>query len=231
VPDATAPLRLLFLTLQAPAQHAPTDLAPLLTPLLLAAQRCAGHQLTMRLAFLLVSAVQRCKRSRIVNAKGWARGDREWPLNDEHIPNPNVVRVALGYGLQPRREESAGVAKRPRERSPTRNPPKLRFAHFSICCAPACEARRLVPHHARSLRRTVGAQVCASLLLTQLLEKQAPKLPLDAWRAETTKLRKICKNSLSLKAVPLGSSLVELYLTHVRASSPCCAVSRPTRGR
>jgi hypothetical protein len=53
--EAATTLRLLFLTLQAPTQHAPTDLAPLVTPLLLAAQRCAGHQLTMRLAFLLVS--------------------------------------------------------------------------------------------------------------------------------------------------------------------------------
>ena len=53
--EAATTLRLLSLTLQAPTQHAPTDLAPLVTPLLLAAQRCAGHQLTMRLAFLLVS--------------------------------------------------------------------------------------------------------------------------------------------------------------------------------
>jgi hypothetical protein len=26
------------------------------------------------------------------------RGDREWSLNDGQIPNPNVVRVALGTG-------------------------------------------------------------------------------------------------------------------------------------
>jgi hypothetical protein len=58
--------------------------------------------------------------------------------------------------------------------------------------------------------------VCVSLLLTQLLEKRASKLPLDEWRAETAKLRKTCKVTLSLHAVPLGSSLVELYLTHVR---------------
>jgi hypothetical protein len=52
---------------------------------------------------------------------GLARRDRKWPLNDGQIPNPNVVRVALGTGLPSCRGNSAGVAKRPRERSPTRN--------------------------------------------------------------------------------------------------------------
>jgi hypothetical protein len=72
--------------------------------------------------------------------------------------------------------------------------------------------------------------VCVSLLLTQLLEKRASKLPLDEWRAETAKLRKTCKVTLSLHAVPLGSSLVELYLTHVRASFPAARLIDPSAG-
>jgi hypothetical protein len=37
---------------------------------------------------------QQRKRSRIV----WARGDREWSLNDGQLPNFRAVRVALGTG-------------------------------------------------------------------------------------------------------------------------------------
>jgi hypothetical protein len=32
------------------------------------------------------------------NVSVLARGDSEWSLNDGHIPNPNVVGVALGTG-------------------------------------------------------------------------------------------------------------------------------------
>jgi hypothetical protein len=56
------------------------------------------------------------------NATGLARRDREWPLNDGQIPNPNVARVAPGTGYH--RVEGNRRASRngPRERPPTRNP-------------------------------------------------------------------------------------------------------------
>jgi uncharacterized membrane protein YgcG len=155
-PEADAPtLNLLYVALEAPVQYDPKDVETLIKPLLLAAQRCASQQLTMRLAYLLVSVVRLLHRR---------------------------ARLVLSA-----------------------RPPS------------------------RSLRRTVGTQVCVSLLLTQLLAKPASKL-LDAWRAETAKLRKTCKSSLSLKAVPLGSSLVELYLTHVRARFPAAWLIDPSAG-
>ena len=46
-------------------------------------------------------------------------GDRKRSLNEGHIPNFRVARVHVSTGW---RAKSAGVAKRPRERSPTRNP-------------------------------------------------------------------------------------------------------------
>jgi hypothetical protein len=71
-----------------------------------------------------VITTARCTRLRIVTILGFGTGcDREWPLNDGQIPNVRVVRVHCEYALQPRRWKSAGVAKRPRERSLTRNPP------------------------------------------------------------------------------------------------------------
>jgi hypothetical protein len=50
------------------------------------------------------------------------RGTPKWPLNDGQIPNFRGVRVALGSSYNQCRGKSAGVAKRPREQSPTRNP-------------------------------------------------------------------------------------------------------------
>jgi hypothetical protein len=44
----------------------------------------------------LYAALQRCTQS--ANRQGFARGDRKWSLNEEQIPNPNVVRVAPGTG-------------------------------------------------------------------------------------------------------------------------------------
>jgi hypothetical protein len=67
------------------------------------------------------------------NAKVGHGGDRERPLNDGHNPNLRGVSVHASYGLQSCRGKSAGVAKRPRERSPTRNP-SVTFRNF-ICIA------------------------------------------------------------------------------------------------
>ena len=53
--------------------------------------------------------------------------------------------------------------------------------------------------------------MCVTLLLNQVLRKPVPALPLKEWQAEVTKLRKLFRSSLSLHAVPLGSSMVELY--------------------
>ena len=64
-----------------------------------------------------------CPHTANRNAKV-ARGDRKWPLNEEQIP-PETARCSAHvceYGLQFCRGESAGVAKRPRERPPTRHP-------------------------------------------------------------------------------------------------------------
>jgi hypothetical protein len=58
---------------------------------------------------------------------GLAPGDRKWPLNEAHRPNFRGV-CSPRYGLHSWRRESAGVAKRPRERSPTRNSLTVRFA-------------------------------------------------------------------------------------------------------
>jgi hypothetical protein len=68
-PEADAPtLNLLYVALEAPVQYDPKDVEKLIKPLLLACQRCAGHQqLTMRLAFLLVSVVRLLhRRARLV---------------------------------------------------------------------------------------------------------------------------------------------------------------------
>ena len=59
------------------------------------------------------------------------------------------------YGLQSWLGESAGVAKRPRERSPTRNPFTLRFATFASLCTSArldCREKRweVVERHWRA---------------------------------------------------------------------------------
>jgi hypothetical protein len=59
--------------------------------------------------------------NRIVTLGFGTLGDREWPLNDGHIPNPNVERVAPGTGYRRVEGNRPGVGKRPRERSPTRN--------------------------------------------------------------------------------------------------------------
>jgi hypothetical protein len=54
-PDART-LKLLKDALQAPLRHKADDVAQLVSPLLVAAQRCTGRrQLTMRLVYLLVS--------------------------------------------------------------------------------------------------------------------------------------------------------------------------------
>ena len=70
--------------------------------------------------------------------------------------------------------------------------------------------------------------MCVTLLLNQVLRKPVPALPLKEWQAEVTKLRKLFRSSLSLHAVPLGSSMVELYLTQVR--SPLTLALTPRRG-
>jgi hypothetical protein len=60
--------------------------------------------------------------NRHVRVRVWARRDRKWSLNDGQIPNSRGVRVNVHYGLQSCGGKSAGVAKRRRERAPTRNP-------------------------------------------------------------------------------------------------------------
>lgn len=50
-----------------------------------------------------------------------ARGNREWSLDDGQFPHFRGVRVPVEYGLQSPRRKPTGVAKPPREPSPTRN--------------------------------------------------------------------------------------------------------------
>jgi hypothetical protein len=65
---------------------------------------------------------ERCKSGESLR-EGLARRDREWSLNDGRIPCCFSRRTcSCEYGLQSRRGKPAGVAKRPRERSPTRKP-------------------------------------------------------------------------------------------------------------
>jgi hypothetical protein len=68
VADAASTLHLLYVALEAPVQYDPKDIKKLINTLLEACQRCAGHQqLTMRLAFLLVSVVRLLhRRARLV---------------------------------------------------------------------------------------------------------------------------------------------------------------------
>jgi hypothetical protein len=54
--------------------------------------------------------------------EGLARGDRKRPFEPGTHPKLSRRTCTCGYGLQSWREKPAGVAKRPRERSPTRNP-------------------------------------------------------------------------------------------------------------
>ena len=68
---------------------------------------------------------QRWDRNANRYVRGLARGDRERPLNewDGHIPNFRGVRVHMSTGYNRVEGNSAGVAKRPRERPPTRAKP------------------------------------------------------------------------------------------------------------
>jgi hypothetical protein len=52
---------------------------------------------------------------------GTAR-QKKWPSNDGRIPNVRGVRVHVSTRYNREEGKSAGVAKRPRERSPARNP-------------------------------------------------------------------------------------------------------------
>jgi hypothetical protein len=75
--------------------------------------------------------------AKVANRKGLARGGRNWPLNDgQIIPNFRGVRVALGTGYNP--GKSAGFAKRPRERSPARNPNVTIRNVFNVLRRRAC---------------------------------------------------------------------------------------------
>ena len=60
-------------------------------------------------------------------------------------------------------------------------------------------------------------QACVAEVLTQALQSTPSALPLVEWQSEVAKLRKLCYSSTSLAALPLASSLSELYLTFVRA--------------
>jgi hypothetical protein len=94
------------------------------------------------------------------NAKVWHGGDREWSLNDGQIPKALVVREHVECGLQSWRGESAGVARRPRERPPTRNPSRHDSQLPHRCYGGAREVR---------LRR----QCCAAAAFT----RHAPACP------------------------------------------------------
>ena len=69
-------------------------------------------------------------------------GDRKGSLDDGQITNVRGARVALGYGLQPCRVESAGVAKRPRERSRHPKSPIVTIRDFFSIAVPHLEAPR-----------------------------------------------------------------------------------------
>jgi hypothetical protein len=56
------------------------------------------------------------------NARFGTGGDREWALERGTNPKHSHRTCSCEYGLPSWRGKSAGVAKRPRERSPTRNP-------------------------------------------------------------------------------------------------------------
>jgi hypothetical protein len=80
------------------------------------------------------SAVQRRGGAAKRDAEGLGAERQEtalgrWTLN---LFASHVYVLAPRYELQSCRGESAGVAKRPRERSPTRKPLTLRFANFCI---------------------------------------------------------------------------------------------------
>jgi hypothetical protein len=79
------------------------------------------------------------------NVKAW-HGRQRMVL--ERWKNPKLSCRTCEYGLQSRRGESAGVAKRPRERSPTRNPYRYDSQPFYVA----------VPHsHSHTLSmRVVG---------------------------------------------------------------------------
>jgi hypothetical protein len=84
----------------------------------------------------------------------WHTGRPKMALERGTNPKRSHRACACEYGLQPWIGKSAGVAKRPRERSPTRNPfHTLRFAHFppSLYAAPDACGRRGAPQerHAR----------------------------------------------------------------------------------
>jgi hypothetical protein len=74
------------------------------------------------------------EKLRIVWLEGLARRDREWPLNEGQLSNPNVVRAPLGTGYH--RVEGNRRASRngPRERSPTRNPYRYDSQVFHRWC-------------------------------------------------------------------------------------------------
>jgi hypothetical protein len=72
--------------------------------------RVLPHGGAPRRGALQGGVVQRCTTFANRDARGLARRGREWSLNDGQIPNPNVLGVPSCRG------ESAGVAKRPRER-------------------------------------------------------------------------------------------------------------------
>jgi hypothetical protein len=111
-----------------------------------------------------------------VKHRGLARGDRERPLNDGQIPNPNVVRVATGTGYH--RVEGNRRASRngPRERSLTPKSLKSRFRNFCIRCTCTCTTHAPVARHQNALR--VLEQVRASARVGQL-----ERLHLDGARA------------------------------------------------
>jgi hypothetical protein len=62
--------------------------------------------------------IQRCEK--VANRNVWHGATGIWSLNEGQTPHFSVVRVHVSTGYN--RGKSAGVAKRPRERSPARNP-------------------------------------------------------------------------------------------------------------
>ena len=68
-----------------------------------------------------VRPLQRCTKLRIATLR-FGTGRHRMVLERWTHPKPRRRTCSLQYGLPSCRGESAGVAKRPRERSPTRNP-------------------------------------------------------------------------------------------------------------
>ena len=101
-----------------------------------------------------------------------ARRDREWPLNDGQIPNPNVVRGALGSRYHRVDGNLGGRHERPSERSPTRNLYGKRFAVL-FCIAVREGGERGGGAHCGRERRPGLSSVVSSDVASEKLDEES----------------------------------------------------------